>query len=128
MTECGYYPTGAQYDSSAPYNIEPMPEGKFGVLISSCLSKSLDVYTNDYQIELDYDDEGHAEVCPDTSQTDWRKAYETKHLTPIELIDKFREILEQLIEMDSMTDKKTLKLLAKECEGWTEDEYEVMEE
>lgn len=133
MTESGYYPPGAEFDSRAPWNEPVIPEESFNVYISQTLSKSTKVTTNDYYPEEDGDEDG-SYMTADTSDTNWEAAYDKDHYTPLQLIDLFRRSL--LKELNSIISKpnqdlkrkKYLETLISECSGWTEDETEVMEE
>lgn len=144
-----YYPAGAENDSNAPYNEVEVPEKKFEVLASQTLSKSTSIITNQYipgasGVDYDSDDEGGCVAVgyqepDDTSNVNWRQEYhENHHYTPLELIAKFKEYLEK--ELDTLKDaeetndnetkqkKRDIKHLIEECEGWTEDEIEIVED
>lgn len=129
MRESGYYPPGAEFDPIAPWNEQEAPERQFDVCISQTLSKSTRVTTNDYVPEVDQDEDGVYELT-DTSDTDWKEAYENEHLTPLQLISEFKDFLTKHLP-DPIIDVKEFqrfKHLIGECEGWTEDETEVVEE
>lgn len=128
MRESGYYPPGAEFDPRAPWNEREVPERQFDVCISQTLSKSTRVTTNDYVPEVDQDEDGVYESI-DTSDTDWKAAYNNSHYTPLELIGLFKEFLEKHLP-DPIVDIKGYrkhKSLIKECEDWVEDELEVIE-
>lgn len=146
----GYgYPAGAEHDPNAPYNEVEVPEKEFEVLVSQTLSKSASIFTDNYipgasGVDYDSDDEGGCVAIgyqepDDTSDTDWKKEYhENDHYTPLELINKFKEYLEK--EWDVLKDaaeandaetrwkKNNIKHLIEECEGWAEDETEIVED
>ena len=137
MIESGYYPMGAEYDSSAPYNQEETPEKEFDVTCSQSLSKTVEVITNDYlpgSTEVEYEREPDGSYSsttyagvPDTSDTDWEEAYhDNDHYTPLQLIELFKRFLD-----DKLTGKNTvpnstsyLKRIKAECEGWVEDDVD----
>lgn len=133
MIESGYYPPGAEFDPRAPWNEQEVPERQFDVCISQTLSKSTRVTTNDYVPEVDQDEDGYHDYS-DTSDTDWKEAYDKDHYTPLQLINLFRRHLSD--ELNSIINKpnqdlkrkKYLEKLISECSDWTEDETEVMEE
>lgn len=129
MIESGYYPPGAEFDPNAPWNQKENEERTFNVCISQTLSKSTSVETNDYVPEVDEDEMGKFE-CLDTSDTDWNKAYLDNHLTPLQLIEKFKEFLTKHLPDPIVNVKsyKDWKYLISECENWVEDEMEVMED
>ena len=128
MIESGYYPIGAEFDPAAPWNEREVPERHFDVCISQTLSKSTKVKTNDYTLELNQDEDGYP--YSDTSSTDWEEAYKVEHLTPLQLIEEFKNFLSKYLP-DPVVDIKEFrkfKHLTEECTGWIEDETEVMEE
>lgn len=109
MIESGYYPPGAEYDPRAPWNEKEIPERTVEIFISQTLSKSTEVTT---------------------STTDWEAAYKEEHLTPIQLIEKFKEMLTTHLP-DPISDTKRymkFKHLIKECENWVEDETEILKD
>ena len=115
----------SQWDS-APFNEPDVPEKEFDVTISQTLSKSTSIYTQDYQPEYD-EENGH--VYADTSQTDWKKAYNDAAMTPLDIIQSAEKIAKALLE-----EGKTrfagiyLKSFVEECQDWNNDETEVIEE
>ena len=137
MIESGYYPPGAEYDPSAPYNQEEVPDMDFDLTCSQCLSKTVEVTTNDYipgSTEVDYEREPDGSYSsttyagvPDTSDTDWEEVYhENDYHTPLQLIELFKRFLD-----DKLTGKNTvpnstsyLKRIKAECEGWVEDDVD----
>lgn len=119
MIESGYYPAGAEHDSQAPWNQEDNSLKSFNVTISQSLSKCMSVETDDY-IE-----DGAGNI--DTSDTNWREAYYSSHYSPLELIQKFKDTLYKINDSDILS-KKEIKLLIRECEGWLEDETEIIED
>lgn len=129
MIESGYYPPGAEFDPNAPYNEVGLPEEEFDVCISSSLSKSTTVTTNDYSVDSWDEEDGNASF--DTSDTNWEQAYNNDgHYTPLELIQKFKEVLSELVKDTDIKPrkKKEYEHLISECEGWSEDELEVIED
>ena len=121
----------------APWNEHENEERDVEVLISSSLSKETVVSTTDYEVEewddYDDDDEGgyihyggteyHYDNC------DFKKEYSEQHLTPLELINEFSAFLTKYMPDPVVDMKKYRKFqhLLKECEGWIEDETEVIQ-
>lgn len=134
MIESGCYPPGAEFDSCAPWNEPVIPEKSFDVCVSQTLSKNTKVITDDYCPEEEDDDEDGSYVAANTSNTDWKVAYEGDHYTPHQLINLFKECLTK--ELNSIKSKpkqdpkrkKYLEKLISECSDWTENETEVIEE
>lgn len=126
MSAADYYPPGAYNDNNAPYNQVEVPERDFDVFISQTLSRDTTICTSDYMPEYDEED-GH--TYADTSETDWKKAYEDVAMTPLDIIVAAEKIAKALIEEGkTRVGGVYLKSLVEECEGWNEDELEVMEE
>lgn len=133
MIESGYYPPGAEFDPRAPWNEPAIPEESFDVCISQTLSKSTKVITDDYYPEKDGDEDG-SYMTANTSDTNWKAAYDKDHYTPLQLINLFRSSLSD--ELNSILNKpnqdlkrkKYLEKLISECSDWTEDETEVVED
>lgn len=146
------YPVGAD-TPNAPWNQTDVPEFTFNVAISQTLRKSTQVTTNDYiegevSKDADHDDEGnwfttYSQDPPDTSDTDWETAYLIEHYTPLELLAELKRTKEieathleaQLLiatdKFDIVCLKKQLKLtqhIISECEGWVEDDCEIIED
>ena len=129
MRESGYYPPGAEFDPNAPWNEHETPDKDFDVLVSQTLSKNTEVTTNDYVHVIDQDEDGCYEY-DDTCDTDWHEAYKQQHLTPLQLIEKFKKLLTTHLP-DPVVDikrYKEFKNLIEECEGWEEDELEIVKE
>ena len=148
MIESGYYPPGAEFDPSAPWNQVEIPEQEFDVTISQTLSKDTTVCTNDYipgASGVDYEPDDEGGYCAsgwhdpdDTSDTNWGKIYREEHYTPLDLIqmlsEKCKQELKELEELGSedapyyyKQKKRELEHLIDECSCWTDDETEVFE-
>ena len=140
MRESGYYPPGAEFDPSAPYNEPTVPDEDFDVTCSQTLSKTVTVTTNNYipgaeGVDYDSDDEGGCYAVPyhddpDTSDTNWAEEYhDNQYHTPAQLLELFKQCLEENMKNGLVfkTPKFTEDLI-KECEGWSEDETEYIEE
>lgn len=127
MRESGYFPPGAEFDPSAPYNEPIVPDREFDVVCSQTLSKSMTVTTNNYQPEFDEED---GRTYANTEDTDWFEAFEsTGHYTPLQLIQLFGQILESFFKCGIVfkTPKYTQDLI-NECKGWQDDDTEIMED
>ena len=128
MRESGYYPPGAEFDLNAPYNQIENPEEEFNVTISQTLSKNTTVFTSNYDLEIDYDEDGGYRNI-DTSNTPWKDVYEDECHTPEQLIRLFKTFLEEnknkgfVFRSPGFTDS-----LIEECDGWCVDDYEIVED
>ena len=127
------YPPMSQSEwDNAPWNQNDPEEKEFKVTISQTLSKSTTVTTSDYIPggyfpETEWDIDGyHTITChepDDTSDTDWRSAYNNEHYTPLGLIQEFKEMLEK----NTPIPETRRKYLIDECMNWIEDDLEVCE-
>lgn len=138
MIESGYYPTGAEFDPSAPYNQSDPEDMDFEITCSQSLSRTVTVTTNNYApgasgVDFEPDGEGGYYKTPwhddpDTSDTNWADEYhDNDHYTPIQLIALLKDYIEKdLMYGDSKYPESHLKHLLQECEGWTEDETEYI--
>ena len=127
MSERDYYPPGAYDDPNAPFNEVVPPERDFDVTVSQTLSKRTTLTTSNYLPEVDEED---GRTYPNTEYTDWKRAYQDASYTPLALITKFKELMEIALKNDRVPKnlQHTYKHLIMECEGWEEDDYEVIEE
>ena len=139
MRESGYFPAGAEFDPSAPYNQSDPDDMDFDVTCSQTLSKTVTVTTNNYipgaeGVDYESDDEGGCYAVPyhddpDTSDTNWAEEYhDNQYHTPAQLLELFKQCLEENMKNGLVfkTPKFTEDLI-KECEGWCEDETEFIE-
>ena len=127
------YPLMSQSEwDNAPWNQSGPEEKEFEVTVSQTLSKSTTVTTSDYIPggyfpETEWDIDGyHTITChepDDTSDTDWRSAYNNEHYTPLRLIQEFKEMLEK----NTPIPETRRKYLIDECMNWIEDDLEVCE-
>lgn len=127
MTESGYYPPGAEFDPNAPYNqSEPEPI-KLDVYITQVFSKPANIEVTDYEYEVDEFDKYYY-----TSNCDLKGATRNQVTTIEDILTELPNIYKELTTDDSGTITKyqlnRLKVLAKACEGWNLDEFEVVED
>lgn len=123
--DSAYYPSGAYLDSKAPYNEVSTPEQDFDVTISQTLSKDTIVTTDDYVYEKDSDEGWDSYITDDTN---WAEEYHNNdHYTPIQLIELFRQCLEENLKNGLVFKNPGItKHLIEECKGWVEDETEYV--
>jgi hypothetical protein len=120
-----HYPAGAD-NEMAPWNEPVIPEKEFDVLVSQTLSRDTSIYTNDYCPEFD---EETGQTDANTECTDWKKAYSNAAMTPLEIIGAAEKIAKALLEQgQTRVGGVYLKSLVSDCEGWNEDELEVIEQ
>lgn len=116
------------------YDPDYREEIKVDVFISYTLSKETEISTTDYEPEEweDYDFDGvewahHGGVDYKFDDTNFQKEYNNQHLTPLELIQKFKDFLTENMPDEKNAKKyKEYKYLIEECSDWSEDEIEVM--
>ena len=139
MIESGYYPAGTEFDPSAPWNEPVIPEKEFEVTCSQSLSKTVPVITDNYipgasGVDYESDDEGGYTAVgwhdpDDTSDTNWAEEYYANdYHTPLQLIQLFEQVLKNNLEHGIVfRSSEFTQDLINECEGWTEDETEYVE-
>lgn len=123
MKESGYYPEGAEFDPSAPYNQIDYPEEDFAVAVSCSLSKETTVTTSNYD-GGEYDEDGV--WCAGDINNPVEAYEESEH--PIEDIISFaKDCAEHMIEAKdySIMSKYGLESMVRSCKGWTVDELNV---
>ena len=134
---------------NAPWNEPgPPPERDFDITCSQSLSKTIIVTTNNYipgasGVDYEVDDEGQCYASSwheedDTSDTNWADEYdECGHYTPLQLIRFYKQDLKELLQTQKNSEDqsyatkreiKRIEHLIEECEGWSEDEIEFIEE
>ncbi len=140
MRESGYFPAGAEFDPSAPYNEPIIPEKDFEVTCSQSLSKTVTVTTNNYipgASGVDYEPDDEGGCCAvgwhdpdDTSDTNWADEYHNNdYHTPLQLIELFKQYLEnELNRMGEVKNERWIKHLIEECSDWQEDDIEIVED
>lgn len=102
----GNYPPGAANDLSAPYNQVDLPTKEADVYVEQILSKEAHLHEAEYDpYEEDF--------------TDLRESYKEECETPLELINKFKKVLET---GKLPTDKD---YWIDQCKGWIETETTV---
>ena len=123
----GYYPAGLTDNTpGCPWSEPVIPEREFDVLVSQTLSRNTSIYTDDYCPEFDEED---GRTYANTEETDWKKAYQNVAMTPLEIIGAAKKIAKVLLEQgQTRVGDVYLKSFVEDCEGWNEDELEVMEE
>ena len=134
------YPPGAD-NEYAPWNEPEVPEKEFDMTCCQTLSKTVSVWTNNYNpgasgVDYEPDDEGG--YCAvgwhdddDTSDTNWADEYhDNDHYTPQQLIELFKRYLEHMLDdkVQVSTAPSQIKHLIQECEDWQEDETEYVED
>lgn len=112
--ESGYYPPGAEFDPNAPWNEKELPLEMVSCTISSSLSKNVDVETS---------------VC-DGIHDFLDQDAEEQNMTPVQLIKELHNIAKdnlKLINNTSSADYAYWSNILEQSDGWTEDEFEVVE-
>ena len=127
------YPLGAD-NANAPWNQSDPEEEVREVEFSCILKRVAEVGTTDYIAGSTYpewDDGRYIAVTeePNFDNTNWLEEWKNQEYTPIDLIEKLKEISETLAkdEMPQRPEgsrKNYWKVLAQACQGWAqEDEY-----
>lgn len=125
------YPEGADI-TSAPWNQEDPDTELIEVTISQTFSKQLDIEVDDYKTIKDSDEDG-VYFWNDYSGCNFKEYVEEQHKTITDILKEVPELYKQLRTLD-VNDKKefdlfkhNLLILSVACEGWTEDEMEVVQ-
>lgn len=131
------YPVGAD-TKDAPWNQDPYEKEPrdVDILISTTLSKSTTISTEDYEVEAwedaERDEDGYLVRSggTDYTYTALEDNYTDEEYTIPELLDiLYNEASRKLKEENLSTeDKVKWTRVLTSCEGWGEDELEVMEE
>lgn len=134
----GGYPPGAEYDPNAPYNQDPYEKEPrdVDILISTTLSKSTTISTEDYEVEAwedaERDEDGYLVRSggTDYQYTALEDNYTTEEYTIPELLDILYDEANRKLKEENLSteDKVKWTTVLNSCEGWNEDELEVMEE
>lgn len=124
------YPEGSD-NSFAPWNQEEQDSELIEVTVSQTFSKQLDIEVDDYKRVKDSDEDG-IYFWNDYSECDLKGYVDEQHKTISDILKEIPELYKQLRTLD-VNDKKefdlfkhNLLILSVACEGWTEDETEVV--
>ena len=114
------------HSPNTPWNEPIIPERDFELTISQSLSKGVTVCTNQYNPEYD---EEYGQTFANTEDTDWNKVFkENDYHTPLQLIQLLGEVLQKDLEHGIVfKNPRFTQELINECQGWTEDETEMVE-
>ena len=134
------YPPGAD-NEYAPWNEPSVPEKEFDMTCCQTLSKTVTVYTDNYipgASGVDYEPDDEGGYCAvgwhdpdDTSDTNWADEYHANdYHTPLQLIELFKRYLQHMLDdkVQVSTSTSYIKHLIEECEDWSEDETEYVED
>jgi hypothetical protein len=125
------YPAGADI-SSAPWNQKKQESEPVEVTIIQTFSKDLEVLVNDYESIKESDEDG-TYYWNDYSGCNLKEAVEEQHLTITDILDKVKDLHNQFENLDLTNTKKVelfkheLLILSVACDGWNEDEMEVVQ-
>lgn len=112
--ESGYFPPGAEFDPSAPYNQVDPPEKDFDIAVSCSLSKDTTITTDDYDVI------GDDYFVPNNALDDYSK----EEYTIKDILNFAKHCAEYMLNKHdySIKDKRQLKTMIDSCQGWTIDE------
>ena len=114
------YPRMSQSEwDNAPFNCQEPPEKEFEVDVTYTMAKTVSIATSDYVPSHPIKDEGIVEV-ESTADTDWKKAYESRHYTIGELLHELSVFVRnELTVVGENTGRgRELKRILEDCEGW----------
>lgn len=125
------YPAGAD-TNTAPWNQEEQESEPVEVTIIQTFSKDLEVLVDDYESAKESDEDG-TYYWNDYSGCNLKEAVEEQHLTITDILDRVKDLHNQFKDLD-LTDIKKVELfkhelliLSNACNGWNEDEMEVVQ-
>lgn len=122
MIESGYFPSGAEHDTSAPYNEKKQPPITETCLIRQVLTKEVEVETTDYNICKGED--GCADY--EMGEVEWECEYSKQHMTIEELLHELKTYIEHDISLSQTGRQKyRLKWMLNELKGWEREEMTV---
>lgn len=130
------YPIGAD-TSDAPWNERDNETVNVECTISQSLSKNVKVeatnYSEYHSTDAEIDEDGfrveYESVDYDFSNCNLEQDYKETHLTALQLIQEFKAHLQSLLPTNlTLSESRRIKYLISECEGWVEDEIEVVED
>lgn len=140
MIESGFYAPGTEFDKNSLWNEVEYPEEEFNVTIVETLSKDVTIFTSDYNLEVDCDEDGCYRNC-DISDTSWKEEYKKQGCTAIETLIAVKTYLEevrleQLIELsrcrslttEEQKELRVVKDLIEQCSDWKQEEIEFCPE
>lgn len=106
-----------------------MKEELFDIVAKQTLIKDVSVVTDDYMVNTCEDEDGKYNDI-DCSNTDWKKAYHEQHLTPLQLISKFKEFLSVILPhvKEGTMHRDYYEYLISQCNGWEEEDEDIFQE
>lgn len=125
------YPAGSDVDS-APWNEFEQDGELVEVTISQTLSKQVEVEVDDYEVDWDYDDDGHKIPKLNFSNCDLRTPTLDQYWTVDKILKELPKLYDEFSKFDLGNSyqmhefKYKLLHLAENAKGWTEDETEVV--
>lgn len=126
MRESGYYPMGAEFDPSAPWNEREQAPITVECEVVTTIVKHVDVETKSYYRESPEPWNGMYGYNYDTSDVDWDEEYNEQYLSIPELLDNMRRLL-QKVDATALTraERRTYDRVMKESQGWEEESTDV---
>ena len=97
MSYSDNYPAGAANDPRAPYNQVDPEAVAFNVAATFTIEKTVELTTVQYE-GGETDDEGYTEPY-DTLGVEWKDEYKEQQYTPVELLEKLADIVEQNLDV-----------------------------
>lgn len=126
MSEKDYYPAGAYNDPNAPYN-QPGDPDPIEVACDTCvtLRKEIVVETTNYWIEAD-DEEGWSETNLEDGYKEIEQHIRKQHTSLTTLLDELAKYINGELQGDiSNARRQELKQMLADCQGWSEDYFEI---
>lgn len=125
------YPEGSD-NSLAPWNEVEQDDELVEVTISQTLSKQVEIEVDDYEVNWDYDDDGHGIPELDFSNCEIKRYALDQYWTVDKILKEIPKIYAKFAQLDLGNVKEMQEFeydllhLAESAKGWTEDETEVV--
>ena len=128
MRDRDYYPAGAYSDPNAPYNkYEPDPI-MVATTVTVTLTHECTIETSNYSVYEDAD-EGYCQTELQDDAADINALYGEQHMTIPKLLEELAKYINGELAGGNVSYKRKceLKSMLDDCEGWTEEETEILE-
>ena len=126
MRESGYYPPGAEFDPSAPWNDHDPDPVAFECKVTVIMNREVDVETKNYYQEPPEPWNGINAWNYDTSDVDWHEEYDEQYMSVPDLLTNMRTLLLKL-DVTNLTsaERDMYDRVLEESQGWEEEDTEI---
>ena len=126
MKESGYYPMGAEFDPSAPWNEREQEPKEYPCEVHCLLTKVTEVATTDYCQEEPEPWNGIYGCCTDLSAVDWEQDYKSQNQELTTVLERMADLLQQWMPNDlPARERMEAECLIATAKGWEIEELIV---